>query len=174
MGAWWETRTTWRPGYSARTASTQAWTRSTMSTLRSPQGGGRRLRGFHQILGGGQDDLAAGVLGPDGVDAGVDPLDHVDVALAPGGGAQAAELPPDLGVPGDVPGDVAGDALEDVAGLDQAQVGADLEAVGGGDGGGRLLGPLQGAGHHRGQRGVGEVAGQEGGLGLAAAREGGA
>jgi membrane protease YdiL (CAAX protease family) len=34
-------------------------------------------------------------------------------------------------VPEDVPGDVAGDTLEDVAGLDQAQVGADLEAVGG-------------------------------------------
>ena len=120
-------------------------------------------------LMGDEDDLLAGELGPGGVDDGVDPFGHVDVALAPGGGAEVAELPPHSGVAEDVPGDVAGDPLEDVAGLDQAQVGADLEAVGGGDRAGRLLGPLQGAGHDRGQGRAGEVAGQQVGLCLAAA-----
>src|SRR4029453_1272374 len=98
-------------------------------------------------LVGEKHDLLAGELGPGGVDGGVDAFGHVDVAFAPGGGAQVAQLPPQLGVAEDVPGDVAGGALEDVAGLDQAQVGADLEAVGAGDRGGGLLGPLQGAGH---------------------------
>jgi hypothetical protein len=122
-------------------------------------------------LVGDEDDVLAGELVPDGGHDGVDPLDHVDVALAPGGGAQVAQLPPDLGMAQDVPGDVAGDPFEDVAGLDQPQVGAELQAVGGRDRGGGLLGPLQGAGPHRGQRDVGEVAGQQARLGLAAGRQ---
>jgi hypothetical protein len=71
----------------------------------------------------------------------------------------------------DVPGDVAGGALEDVAGLDQAQLGADLEAMGGGDRGGRLLGPFQRAGQHRDQRRAREVTGQQLGLGPPTARQ---
>ena len=93
-------------------------------------------------LVGDEHDLAAGELLPDGVDHGVDPLDHVDVPL-PQEARGSRSLHHSRGwrrmYQATFPA-----TLEDVARLDEAQVGADLEAVGGGDRGGRLLGPLQG------------------------------